>query len=497
VANSEPDLFGWSPSEAVGEGVGRDLSALIPLNRVRTLLLTAPLHSLHRNKAMRTSGIRDVDVRSLALVALDMVIEGMGLGEGIARRDLVANLARLSVTFTGLDADPAFAEACEFVVDGLVNAPRSETFREGYLAVDPGGPVLRDFEFRLLQEEDHGGRVILRATKYAINLCLRMLETEIEDAQVANEAVLEDQLRRGAIDRAVQSAAQARLLSVGLASKIEDLLRRLERDVSQVDFLADLKPQLDEARRHLERRSTNADRLIDVAEEKLDEARGRSAAELARLCETLRDCRVRHSQLADRVMRATQKYLDEQERQAFRRARSGRLPAMEDEVLRPALLLHAAVLEPLAAEIVAILQAPAPPSVFSLGLVVEACLAPRRQNLVTDSVVDDSTPEDLVPLPERWSDEELKAAVGWMESRVSGAGPEGLCLSQVLVAAEEEGWPFQRVQLLGLEALRVMEGRTQEREGAGRWQAVPRGQTFRTTMVAGDDLRLSLGEVEA
>lgn len=494
---SEQDLFGWSPPDEDGGGVGGGASSQVPTNRIRTLLLTAPLHNLHRNKAMRSGGVREVDVRSLALVALDMVIEGMGLGEGITRRDLLANLERLSVVFTGQEAERAFVEACEFVVDGLVNAPRSETFREEYLAVEPAGSVLRDFEFRLLQEEEHGGRVVLRATKYAINLCLRMLETEIEDAQVANEAVLEDQLRRGAIDRAAQSAVQARLLSVGLASKIEELLRRLERDVSQVDYLKDLKPQLDEARGHLERRSTNADRLIDVAEEKLDEARGRSAAELARLCETLRDCRVRHSQLADRVMRATRKFLDEQERQAFRRARSGRLPAMEEEVLRPALLLSAAVLEPLAVEIISLLHAPAPPKVFSLGVLVDACLAPRRQNLVTDSVVDDSTPEELSPVPGRWSDEELEAVVGWMENRISGAGPEGVRLSKILAAAEEEGWAFPRVLLLGLEALRVMESHGQEQGGPGRWRAEPHGQTFRTTMVAGDDLLLSLREVGA
>lgn len=496
MRDHQTDLFGTAlPGDA--DSLPRDAAAsAIPVNRIRTLLLTAPLHELHRNKAMH-GGVRDVDVRSLALAALDIVIEGMGLGEGVARRDLVARLERLSVAFTGQPGDPVFARACEYVVDGLMNAPRSEAIREQYLAAEPEGSVLRDFEFRLLQEEDRGGRVVLRATKYAINLCLRMLETEIEDAQVANEAVLEDQLRRGALDRAVQSAAQARLLSVGLEAKIEDLLRRLARDVRQVDFLADLKPQLDEARGHLERRSVSADRLVEVVDEQLDEARGEAARGLARLRETLLDCRLRHSQLAGRVMRAAQAYLDEQERQAFRRARSGRLPAMEAEVVRPALRLPAAAVGSIAGEVVALLHAPSPPRMFSLAVLAEGCLAPRRQSPPADSVVDDSTPEDLAPMEVRWSDEELQAAAEWIGGKLAGAGREGVRLSQLVAAAEAEGWPFARVQWLGLEALRLAAGDSPGDIQEVRWRAAACGATFRTAMVAGDDLALTLHEADA
>jgi hypothetical protein len=490
----QADLFGEGPAhDGAGEPALPETASRAAANRIRTLLLTDPLHALHRNKAHRPS-LRGIDVRTLSLLALDMTIEGMGLGEGITRRELAARLRTLSPLFTGQEADAVFGEACDFVVDGLVNAPRSEAFREEYLAVEEGTPELRHFEFRLLQEEDHGGRVVLRATKYAINLCLRMLETEIEDAQVANEAVLEDQLRRGAISRAVVSAQQARMLSIGLRERIDDLLARIARDAGQVDYETELKPRLDEAREHLVRRASSSDRLLEVVEDKLDDARGDAARELARLRETLRDCRARHAHLAERVMRATREFLDNQERQSFRRARSGRLPAMEAEVARPALLLPAGAVEAMAPGIVALLHAPARVPVFSLAVLAEACLAPRRETATMQAVVDDSPPEEVVPPPPRFSDRDRDEVLAWLHEHVARARPEGLALSTLVARAEEERWSAGRVCLLGLEALRLMERHREGEPGDEGVVAAPSGATFSGACVAGDDLLLALRE---
>lgn len=486
------DFFGQSerlPAISLPDGV---FNSEAVSHRVRTLLLTSPIHSLERNKVHR-SDMHGVDVRSLALIALDLAIEGMGLDEGISKRELIDRLGQLAPKFIGEAPGEQFAEICGFVVDGLMNAPRGEVFSEEYLYLE-GEPHFRDFQFRLLQEEERDGRVVLRASKYGINLCLRMLETEVEDAQIANEAVLEDQLRRGAIDRAVHSAQQARLLSVALEEKIELLIHRLSRDVQQVDFIADLKPQLDEARGHLSRRSDVSQRILQAVEERLDEAYGEPGKVLAQLRKTLQDCRSRHAHLANRVMSTTRRYLDEQERQAFRRARSGRLPAMEAEVMKPAVMLPCRHLEPMAQEIISLMEAPAPPLVLSFSGLIDFCSAPKRQVSDMQAEIDDDDCVEVAPIIPRWSDEEYMTVAACLSKNVAEAGPEGLLLSRLLDLANNEGWSPGLVRLLTLEALRIMEDSD---DCSSRLSALPAGEPFSRAAIGGDDLRILFREADS
>lgn len=479
------DFFGQEPGadEESADFHGEEPTTIS--RRVRTLLLTGPIHALHRNKAHRPE-LRDLDVRTLALVALDFAIEGMGLDSGISRRELVGKLATMAPLFIGTSATDGFRAACEYVVDGLLNAPRSEVFREEYLAIHESPAVNREFEFRLLQEEEREGQVVLRASTFGINLYLRMLDTEVEDAQVANEAMLADQLHRGAIDRAAQSAHQAKLLSMSLEEKIETMLRRLSRDIRQVDFAKDLKPELEQARQHLERRTSRSADLLEAVEERLDEARGDAARALARLRDTLEDCRARHDRLAQRVISATRTFLDEQARQSFRRARNWSIPSMDSDVLRRALRENSGAIAEMSGEIVALFHAPESPSVLSFAGLIDSCFAPKRLQSTMQAELDDSAPVAVAAPPERWPSAECEALFQWLADTVAGGGEAGVALSELLIRADAEGFTPSQRHLLVLEAMRLLEVHESERG----LKAEALGMHFATDWFAGDDLNI-------
>lgn len=87
------DFFGGQAEQASNEASGESVNPQAVAHRVRTLLLTAPIHALERNKLLRRPDMRNLDVRSLALIALDLAIEGMGFDDGISKPDLIQHPA--------------------------------------------------------------------------------------------------------------------------------------------------------------------------------------------------------------------------------------------------------------------------------------------------------------------------------------------------------------------------------------------------------------------
>ena len=63
--------------------------------RMRTLLLTSPIHRLESSKAHRMGELRNQDLRMLALRVLDATIERMGLGHGASRSAILDEVVPL------------------------------------------------------------------------------------------------------------------------------------------------------------------------------------------------------------------------------------------------------------------------------------------------------------------------------------------------------------------------------------------------------------------
>jgi len=365
--------------------------------RLRTLVRLSPLHRIEATKSFRDVPLDAIDMRALALRALDLAIERMGLGGGMThdelRDELVPLVARMSP-----DLDPAARLAvADAVVLGLLNErERRREFQEPYAAFEVDQVARRTIDFRLLREtEGPDGSIVLRATTEAINIYAGMLEYPVEDAQIAEEAVLKAQLDRGQIADAVRTAQRARVRSIEYEQKIQAFLDTVRRDVKQVDWIRDVLALLEAARDHLADRQSHEHDLLRLIDGRLDVALGETAAQLAALREVVDECYRRHMQLHRRLIPANQEYLREQDRQVFRPRLAAALPDLEADVLRAALALRTGDLAALADALLARFLPPRPPPLLRLATLVDRLLAPRRGAEEAPADLEEALLEDI------------------------------------------------------------------------------------------------------
>lgn len=254
-----------------------------------------------------------------------------------------------------------------------------------YLISDyaPNGHIQREVAFRLLQLKDDPirGVTVLNATSDAINALVGGLEFDVTDEQVANEAMLERQLARGAFAAAEKAAIKHRVLSMKLAEQIQSILNDTQRDLRSVLQLweSEMPARLDEARQHISDRLQAERRLAIKARESLesDDATVRSTA--ARISTTLDDCLRRHQTLLTKVIGARQVFFEEQDRQSFRPPSLGLALDMLQDVFDPFWSLSAPLAQPLAEQLLVHITGPRAPRLPDLGRLVNDLLdSPRR-----------------------------------------------------------------------------------------------------------------------
>ncbi|HTE51937.1 MAG TPA: hypothetical protein VK698_13880 [Kofleriaceae bacterium] len=424
--------------------------------RLRTLIRTAPLHRVEASKGMRDVDLSEQDLRALALRALDLTIEQMGLGSGAAVAELCEGLRPLVLqcqpSLTAAEAD----EIALVVVEALLNErERRQAFREPYLAVDAEGATRRHIPFHLLREHSLAdGTIVLKATTEAINLYAGMLEYPVEDAQIADEAVLRAQVARGRIADAVRTAQRARLRSIEYEQKLVGILETTRRDVQQIDWVREVLGLLDQARDHLEDRLNGERELIGAVERRLEAATG-GAAELVSLKDTLDECYQRHLRLHRRIIPANQQYLDEQDRQAFRPRALAPLPDLEADVLRPALVAPAGALAGVAERLFGRLVPPRPPAVVHLPALIARLLA-RRRDEEPEEIEPVSIELEELPVPaSRFSPADQAAA----QAILGRLGGQSIALGQLLARARGDGAAPSTLALVVLEVLLAFDGR--------------------------------------
>ena len=349
--------------------------------RLRTLVRLGPLHRIEAVKVHRDEDLKDIDLRALCLRALDLTIERMGLGTtGITHEELRGHLEPLVASMRPDLSEKERRVVAEAVVLDLLNErDRRREFRERYASFDGERVVHREISLRLLAESELGdGTIVLRATTEAINIYAGMLEYPVEDAQIAEEAVLRSQIHRGLIADAVRTATRYRMRSLEYEQKIQAHLETARRDVSQVDWIHEVLGFLASARTHLEERQRHDQDLLRSIEARQDVASEGDAAQLAHLRETVEECFRRHMKLHGIIIPANQDYLREQDRQVFRPRLTASYPDLEADVLRSAFELPTGALAALADSLLARFQPPRPPPHLRLATLIDKLLAPRR-----------------------------------------------------------------------------------------------------------------------
>lgn len=457
--------------------------------RLRTLVRTAPLHRVEHSKGHRDDVFADQDLRALALRTLDIVIERMGLGMGATFEELREDLHPLiEASSPGISIENS-AQITDAIVLALLNETnRRQAFAEPYLYITPEGTSRKELQFHLLREREIAdGSTVIVATTEGINLYAGMLDYPVEDAQIADEAVLHAQVQRGRIHDAVQTARRARLRSIELEQKILGLLETVRRDIGQVDWLGQVLGLLDDARRHVGERLGVEREIRNAVETRLDTVSDDSGRQLVDLRDTLDECIERHARLHQRLIGANRTYLEEQERQSFRPRAAERLPDLEGDVMYSAIALSTGALADLTNAFLARLQAPRPPPVLRLTSLVDRLLAPRRSE--HDDPFEIEEPElEAMPEPARHFTVADEKAVD--ELLVNAEWPT--TLSELLAHARDAGLSRAAVQLLALRVLRAFDPRAQQSEGLRVSDA---GHPLRTEEFAGRELRID-GRVE-
>lgn len=349
--------------------------------RLRALVRTGPLHRIEAGKGQRALSLEAQDLRALALRALDVTIERMGLGTGATLEEVAEALAPLVLAAEPTRSADEVNTIATLVVEALLNERgRRRAFEEPYTQVDADGAQRKRLTFRLLQEvRSPDGDVLLRATDEGVNIYAGMLEYPVEDAQIAEEAVLQSQVRRGRIADAVRTARRARLRSIEYEQKLLRILETTRRNVHEVRWVEEVLGMLGDARGHIEERLRVEGDLVRAVEVRLESASEESGPELVELREVLEECYGRHLDLQTRLTDANQHYLDEQDRQAFRPLPAMPMPDLEAEVFDVALGQPSSQGADNAATLLRLLTAPTTPTLVQLDALVLRLLAPRRE----------------------------------------------------------------------------------------------------------------------
>lgn len=356
--------------------------------RTRVLLHNSPLLRIHENDTRRRPELRHYAALPLAMRAVDLIVENMGLPDERNAERVAEHLRPLLVAMdaaAGLKPNGRrHAEMTDLVLGLLRNDDgRREPFVIDYTDFESGQPVRRELSFFIVRAWHHAsGRIVLRLSNEALNLYLNAFDHDIESAQAATEAMVADQLRRGKFADAAHSAEVARANSVRYRQKIEAILNETRRDVTRVDWAKEIPGILGEALDYIQERQNVEQTVIQEAQKRfLDlQAEDVKASELARIVTTMRDCRQRHSELHTVLLVARDTFLSEQERQRFALRLRRIQPELMANVLEPLLGLKSRHVDVVLEAAAPAFSGARPVPVFSLANLVAWQLQPRRES---------------------------------------------------------------------------------------------------------------------
>jgi hypothetical protein len=394
---------------------------------------TLPLHELEAGKGRINGGaFAAYTVWDLAFVAIDTVTVQMDFDRGAVHEavvDAVEPYARAQAP----ERDPAEHRAvAQWVLDELIGTSSQREFSIEY--GDWGEEyVRRSFGFQLLVERQApDGGVYLRATDAAINVLVGALDTDVESAQIAAEAKLENLVRRGRLSDARGAAQQALYRTVQLGERLRQDLAATQRNLATVDWAGEVSPRLDAALEHIRERLEVERRIAENIRTNRDQAEDpEHRAQAATLVELLDTCQNKHVVLQRRLMEARQVFLTEQQRQVFAPPASVRLRDLRQELLLPLLEQPLRASEPGVVLFFERSLGPRPQRLGRLSTMVRMLLAPPRErdDLGVEVVAPDLhvlQPFEAFPEHVRAAAAELLDSVGEQPQRLSALLAEAL-----------------------------------------------------------------------
>ena len=372
-----------------GRDVGRSSSSGGSFTRrLRVLAHLQPLLDIEhdKNRAARAGGAERswdaYDMRLLQLAAFDAIAAEYGLHpEGGVPRDHVEHEIAVQAALTAPDqsADD-HAYVATWLVDRLLNVGHAA---RGFDVpwVDPSDSYRRD-DLRVIalyETLTSDGEVRLHADEAALNLALAGLDLDLEDRQIAAEAVLRAQIESGRWSQAEQSAAITRRIAVEYRNRLDRFLRSVERDLRDMNWETDVETVLEESLAHIETRVNVLHQLSDHATQLAEDVDPTSRTQASAVVDLVADTLRQLLALQQHILDARTRFRAAQVTQGFAISLAVGKVHLRDDVFRPLLSLPAAVTDQVAPMLVAPFAGPAIPPVLSLTDLFEVLLARPRE----------------------------------------------------------------------------------------------------------------------
>jgi hypothetical protein len=420
----------------------RHLESLFRRNRVLAHL--QPILDIERDKvAAGAAGGqgRDwsvYDTRLLVIAALDAVASEAGLhADGGVPRGVVLDALAAEAARCAPDRETGeHQQVASWLLDRLLNTAAAATgFRVPFS--DPA----RDYSRRELsvtvlfeQVASDGETILVFAADAAINLLLVTIDFDLEDAQVAADAVLKVQLESGRWNDAVETADKALRLSRSYRDQLHTKLAAVRRDLRQVDWENAVEPLLARSNSHIRNRLGAEQALLEHSlksatsdsDPAIRREAGRVASMIEQAIETL-------AGLLEDVVDARQAFREAQSAQSFRAPAPVGNIDVDGDVLVPFAGLEASAAGVISAKMIEAFAAPAAPVVPSIGRVLDALLErPREIDEAVEVPLDELV--DIASRYARFSDDDWEVA----RVRFAGVGDQAVRLSALIDGLDDE-----------------------------------------------------------
>jgi hypothetical protein len=230
------------------------------LRRRTTLAHLSPIFDLHLNRARNPADVQWSAYDFIALIQLTVdtiaVSSGLDGNLGAPRSAVLTEMIRTAAAMAPHRPADEHVHVAGHVLDHLLRHDEAEP----YFAVeyaDPAAGWRPAMQLvRVLYETlaADGASLHVNVDNTAVTLLLIATNRSLEDEHEAVIAVMQAQTASGRLDAAIESAEDALTLSRAYSANVHRMIIEAERDVSRVDYLTTLRPELAAARRHLDRR---------------------------------------------------------------------------------------------------------------------------------------------------------------------------------------------------------------------------------------------------
>lgn len=308
---------------------GSEVPSLIgsAARRRRALAHLSPIFDLHVNRNRNPSKVdwSAYDFIALIQFTVDTIALSSGLDGnlGTARESVLGEMSRAAAAMAPNRPSEEHERVAVHILDHLLRHDEPTPYFTVTYADSDAGWKSVSLRVRVLYETlaADGDTLYVNVDNTAVTLLLIATNRSLEDEHEAVIAVMRAQTDSGRLEAAINSAEDALALSRTYAANVRRMITEAERDVTRIDYLTVLRPELTAAMTHLDRRirvdGAFLRHLESLRADASQEQDPQAVRQLTRATSRLGDAVETLAELHTEVVSATPRWRDAQAAQAF------------------------------------------------------------------------------------------------------------------------------------------------------------------------------------